>query len=146
MNSGALILLMFLGSVVLVVVVTVVLFRLVTCSLGLKQVLEDGVALTEDGLEVLRFFGIGKMKLNYADVESVELLPYRGPLPELHPRFRMSARWIGTRPFHQVVIIKLKGPRFFRYLLSTPKNGPAFVEQLKSRIEPTSHSTETAEL
>jgi len=137
MNPGALILLIFLGSVALVVVVAVTLFRLVTRSFGLKQVIEDGVVMTENGLEVLRFFGIGKMRISYADVESVELLPhYRGPLATLLLRYNMSARWIGTRLFHEIVVIKLKGPRFFRYLLSTPKNGPAFVEQLQSRIKP----------
>lgn len=137
MNSGTLILLIFLGSVALVAIVTMALFRFVTRSLGLKQVIEEGVVMTENGLEVLRFFGIGKMKVNYADVESVEVLPYyRGPLATLRLRYGMSARWIGTRLFHEIVVIKLKGPRVFRYLLSTPKNGPAFVEQLKARIEP----------
>ena len=138
MNSGALILLAFLGSVAVVIVVTVTLFRLVTRSLGLKQVVEEGVVMTENGLEVLGFFGVGKMSVSYADVESVELLPHcRGPLATLLLRYRMSARWVGTRLFHEIVVIKLKGPRVFRYLISTPEDGTTFVEQLKSRIEPT---------
>jgi hypothetical protein len=136
MNSGALILLMFVGSVTLVAAIAVTLFRFVTRWLGLKQVVEEGVVMTENGLEVLRFFGIGKMNVSYADVESVELLPhFRGPLATLLFRYKMSARWIGTRLFHEIVVIKLRGPRLFKYLLSTPKNGPAFVEQLKSRVE-----------
>src|SRR6266498_4693429 len=30
-------------------------------------------------------------------------------------RYGMSARWIGTRVFHEIVVIKLRGPRLFRY-------------------------------
>lgn len=137
MNSGTIVLVIFLASVTLVAMVTLGLFRFMSLKFGLKQVHEDGVALTKNGLEVLRIFGLGKMRLNYADVESVELLPsYKGPLATLLLRYRMSARWIGTRLFGQIVVIKLKGPRLFKYLLATPKEASAFVQQLRSRIEP----------
>lgn len=136
MSSGPLILLIFIGSIAVVFVVTLTLFRFLTRSLGLKQVLEEGVVMTEDGLEVLGHFGIGKMTVSYTNVESAELLPhFRGPFVTFLFRYKMSARWIGTRAFHEVVVIKLKGPRLIRYLVSTPKNGPAFVEQLNARIK-----------
>jgi len=101
--------------------------------LGLKEVHNEGVVIAENGLEVLAF-GIAKNTIRYADVERVELLHYKGPAALLVFRYGLSARWIGTRLFHEIVVIKIKGPHLFKYLLATPKNGVAFVDQLKSRI------------
>jgi hypothetical protein len=136
MDPGASILLIFLAAVGLVAVVTLALFRVLAAAFGLRRVVEDGAVLTESGLEVLRFFGFGKLTLRYSEIEGAEILAHlRGPLATLLPRYRMSARWIGTRPLHPIVVIKLKGPRAFKYLLSTPRDALAFVEQLRSRIE-----------
>ena len=63
MNSGTVILLVFLASVAVVAVAALGLFRFMSLKLDLKRVHEDGVALTENGLEILRFFGLGKMKM-----------------------------------------------------------------------------------
>jgi len=135
MNSGTIILLLFLGSIVVVALITMVVLRYFFCLLKLEQVVREGVVMTESGLEILRFFGIGKTNISYSDVESVELLPfYRGPIVIFLWRYGFSARWIGTRLFHKIVVIKLRGPRLFKYLISTPKDGDAFVDQLKARI------------
>jgi hypothetical protein len=136
MNPGALILLMFLGGVALVAVVVTFLFRTIIHKLRLEGVVQEGIIMTESGLEFLRFFGFGKTRVKYADVESVELLPfYKGPIAALRLRYGMSARWIGTRLFNQIVVIKLRGPRMFQYLLATPNDPSGFAQQLKTRIE-----------
>jgi len=125
-----------LGSVALVTVITLVSFRLLTRSLGLKQLVEEGIVLTEDGVELPRFLWMGKMKVSYTDVETVELLPwYKGLISILLFRYGFSVRSICTRFFHEIVVIKLKGARVFEYLLVTPKNAQAFVEQLKFRMK-----------
>jgi len=134
MNSGLVILLFFFGSVAIVAAIMVALFRLYTRLFGLTQVIEEGVVMTENGLEVLGIWWFSKSKVSYDDVESVKLLPfYRSPLATLLFRYGFSARWVGPRFFAEIVVIELKGPRMFKYLLATPKNAPAFVEHWKSR-------------
>lgn len=137
MNSGAIILVIFLASVAVVAVATLGLFRFISLKLGLKQVFDEGVVLTENGLEYLGFALLWKMRASYADVESVAIVPYfRALISGIFYRYGMSALWIWTRPSHQVVVIKLKGRRFYKYILFAPKDASAFVQQLKSRIEP----------
>ena len=139
MSPGIIILLIFFAGAALIALITVPLFRLITNALGIKQVLEDGVALTENGLEFLGFgfLGPNKVTINYRDIESVELMPYyKSLLTILMPRFDSSVRWIRRRPFNQMVIVKFKGPQVYKKLHFTPKDPLAFAEQLKSRIEP----------
>jgi hypothetical protein len=71
------ILLIFAGSVALVAFVTLKVFRLLTGALGLKEVLQEGFVMTDNGLEILGMFLIGKRKIPYADIKSVEFVPYK---------------------------------------------------------------------
>jgi hypothetical protein len=131
------ILLIFLACVTLIVMVTLPLFRFLARLLGMKQVLADGVVMTEEGLEYLGLAGLCKMKVPYREVESVESMPFLyGLASAMLFRYGMSSLWICTRPLHTIVVIKLRGPRMFRYLLSTPRNAHAFSQELKSRIQP----------
>src|SRR5947209_4002608 len=100
MNSGALILLIFWGSVIVVAVITLTVFRFISRRLGLKQVLAEGVVMTENGLEYLGFAFLWKMKASYQDVESVESPPFvKGLASAMFFRYGMSSLWICTRPF-----------------------------------------------
>src|SRR5271156_5657825 len=70
------ILLVVVGSMALVGVITVALLRFVTRRLGLKEVFEEGLILTDDGLEHLGLHGLGKVKVPYQDVESIEIFRF----------------------------------------------------------------------
>jgi len=135
MNPGIVILLIFLGGAALVAVIVLTLFRSFAHLFGLKQVIREGVVLSDNGLEYLGFLWIGKLKASYADVESVEVLPFSKGLASI-PAFRygLSSHWIGPRLFKEIVVIKLKGSRVYKYLLFTPMDPAMFVEQLRSRI------------
>jgi hypothetical protein len=136
MNSGMTMLLILVVSVALATTLILVLFRFATKLLGLQQVLKDGVVLTESGLEYLGFLWIVKMKAHYTDVESVELLPYNtGLISFISFRYGFTSHWICKRTFSDVVLISLKGSRVYKKLLLTPKDAPAFVEQLRLRIK-----------
>jgi hypothetical protein len=130
-------------SVALIAVITVIVFRFFARTFGMEKVVEEGAALTENGLEFLSPFGLGKTTIIYANVESVELLPYyKGLFSIMLFRYGMSARWICTRFFSEIVVVKLREPRVFQHLLFTPKNPRSFVDELKSRIEQSRTSRE----
>ncbi len=136
MSSGTTILLAVLASVVFIVTITLTGFRYATRSVRLRELVQEGVLLTEKGLEFPRSFLIGTLKVNYADVESVELIPfYKALVSILCFRYGVSVRSACTRLFHEIVVVKLKGPRLIKYQLLTPKDPAAFVEKLNSRIE-----------
>jgi hypothetical protein len=136
MNPGTVILLVILGSVALITVVTVGAMRFLTRASKSEQLHEDGIVLTEDGIEFLDFCWLGKTKVTYSELESVELIPFHKVLfSMLVFRYGLSLRAIYTRLPGQFVLVKLKGPRVFTRLLFTPKNPSVFVEQLKARIE-----------
>ncbi|MDB6068330.1 MAG: hypothetical protein JWR26_4538 [Pedosphaera sp.] len=125
---------MFFGGFAALFTIILKLFRWYARHFGLKEVLEEGAVMTEDGLDLRS--GVWKRKVRYVDVESVEFFPhYLGPYASLLllARYGNVTEWIGTRLFHPMVIIKLKSSS--AYLLTTPKNGTAFVEQLKLRME-----------
>jgi hypothetical protein len=142
MNSGVNMLLILVASVALATTLVLVLFRFATKLLGLQQVLKDGVVLTESGLEFLGFLWIVKMKAHYTEVESVELLPYyTGLISFIFFRYGFTSHWICKRTFSDIVLINLKGSRIYKNLLFTPKDAPAFVEQLRRRIKETQTSS-----
>lgn len=137
MNSGAFIAFTVLISVALVAVITLFVFRFLARSLGVRELVEGGVLLTESGIEFLKFSGLGKIKVNYSEVASAEMLPFFNGLISIWGfRYGLSVRWILTGNFSgKIVVVRLKGRRVSEYLCFIPKNAPAFVEQLKSRIE-----------
>jgi hypothetical protein len=139
MSPGMIIMLIFFAGAALVAAIVIPVFRFVTNSLGIKQVLEEGAVLTENGLEFLDFlwyFRVTKVKVSYADIESVKLMPYyKGLLTIVLPRFDTSSRWIRRRPFHQIVVIEFMGSQVYKRLFFTPKDAPAFVEKLKYRMK-----------
>jgi hypothetical protein len=133
--AGLTVLLLAVASVIFVTILTVATLRFFIRKSGTGSLYENGVVLTDHGIEFLRFFWIGKAKAKYDEIQSVELLPLDG-LPTFLKVFHygLLMRWIYTRPSGQLVVIKFKTPRLFPYLSCTPKNPQLFVEQLQSRI------------
>jgi hypothetical protein len=128
-------------AVALIAVFTLTVFRLLTRWCGTKQLIEDGVALTEDGIEYLRFYLLGKGRAAFDEIESVEFLPFGKALfPILFFRYGYSLYIIRTRLFSDCVLIQFrKSPRwfelYFKYLLFTPRHPAEFAERLKSRLK-----------
>jgi len=137
MNAGAVILLAIVASLILVTVITIFLFRLIVTKLGIKELVEQGIILTESGIEFPRFMFLGRGRVNYSNIESVELIPFPESLT-LRLRYSPSvvsmpcARWNFRR---DTVVIKFKPPCVFQYHLFTPNDPAELVRKLKSRID-----------
>jgi len=134
MNSGIVFLIVF-WSLVLAVLIVVAWLKLSNRSYRVGQLRVDGAALTESHLELPGFLWLSVVRFTYADIESVERLPFaKGVISLLLFRYGISTRLIFTRLFQEIVVIKLKAPSFFKYVMITPRNAAAFVEQLQSRL------------
>jgi hypothetical protein len=127
---------------VLVAILTVTAFRFLARRCGIKDLIEDGAVLTEDGIEYLRLFMLGRGKIKFNEIESVKLISFpKAMLSLMFPfGYGLSVHGIRTRLFSDFVEIKIKKtPRWyefhFHYLLFTPKNAVSFVEQLKNRLD-----------
>src|SRR5580704_5737812 len=128
MNSLALNLLIFFGSVALVTFITLKIFRLYIRSLGMEKVMAEGAVLGETGIEFPRILFLGIGKINYHEIESVELVHFPATLG-IHLRY--SA--VSSRPgpcwgsfIQDMVVIKLKPPCFIKYEVFSPRNPAAF--------------------
>lgn len=125
-----------LWSLVLIVLLTVIGFKLLNRSYLRGQMREDGAEFSARHLELPGFLWVFKVRLSYADIESVQLVPFTKALISLLClRYGISTRLIFTRLFSAIVVIKLKAPHFFHYVMITPKNPSRFVEQIQSRIK-----------
>jgi hypothetical protein len=119
--------------VVFVSCVTHYVFRYASSKLGTEKLAKEGVVLTDDGLEVQGLLVLNRKIICYGDVKSVELLSFFTSLLFL---FKVSVLWVCTRPFADVVAIEFRSPpQYNKYLLVTPKDAPAFVEQLRRQIK-----------
>src|SRR5271155_5608878 len=97
------ILILFIACSALVAVVTVILFRTFIRLIGLKDVMNEGVVLTDDGVEYCSFLFTGKRTLPYREIRSAELLSYsRVVLSALVFAYGISANKVPFRPFHKI--------------------------------------------
>ena len=136
-----LILTIFLAAAALVAVITLAVFRSLARRFGMKQLFEDGAVLTEDGIEYLRFFMLGRAKATFDEIESVEVIPfYKAMFSVLFFRPDFSVHTIRTRLSSDFVHITLRRSPwwyelYFRHLLFTPAHAAEFVERLRSHLE-----------
>jgi len=123
-------------GIIVVAVVTVAVFRYATRSLDTKELVTEGIRLLEGGLEIPRYFWLGKRLISYRDVETIELMPwYKVALQVPLLRYGIAVNSISTRLFHDTVAIKLKGPGVSETVLVTPEDAGSFMEQLKRRVQ-----------
>ncbi len=100
--------------------------------------------MTEGGIEYLRPFLLGRGKIKFNEIESVNMVSFPTSMLSLMIPLKYGfsvhkPSQIGVRLFGEVVEIKIKKkPRWnefhFDYLVFKPKNAAAFVEQLKRRL------------
>jgi hypothetical protein len=138
MNSLALNLLIFVGSVALVGFVSLKAFRFYIRSLGMEKVMAEGILLGETGIEFPRTLFLGLGKIDYHEIESVELVHFPATMGL---RFRYG-KTVSSRPgpswlefIQDTVVIKLKPPRLVEYEAFTPRNPVEFYKELKARLE-----------
>jgi hypothetical protein len=133
MNTGPVITLVIVATVITVSFVTVYAFRWITNKLGTGNVTKEGAVLAEDGLEVPGPLFLRKKVIDYSDVKSVELLSGSRAILFL---FKVSVHWICPHAFSDIVAIELKSPpQYYKYLVVAPKEPSTFVEQLQQRIK-----------
>jgi hypothetical protein len=78
----------FFVSVALIAVLTVTAFRFLVRRCGIKDLIEDGAVLTEDGIEYLRVFMLGRGKIKFNEIESVKLVSFPTAMLSLMFPFR----------------------------------------------------------
>ena len=137
MNSGSAILLWMLVVVVAIVLIVKSLFRIFKKKTGVKEMIEEGVILTNKGIEFPRFIFLGRMEVPYSDIESVEFVPFPQSLT-LRMRYgpsiasQINGRWLAF--FRGAVVVKLKPGHLIQYRLFTPRNPLEVTKELGSRI------------
>jgi hypothetical protein len=138
MKSPALNVLILIGSIALVSLVTLKLFRLYIRFLGMEKVMAEGVVLGETAVEFPRVLFLGIGRINYEEIESVELVRFPATLL-LGVRYGKpirSAVGPSWRTFVQdMVVIKLKPPRLVKYYTFNPINPQQFYQGLITRLE-----------
>jgi hypothetical protein len=135
-----LILTAFLTGMVILAMLVLMLFRLLVRYFGIKDLVEDGAVLTEEGIEYLRPFWAGRGKLKLCDIKSARLVSFpRAMLSLMFLGYGFSVHSIRSRFFSDFVELKIRKTAkwyefHFDYLLFTPKDPVAFVEQLNNRL------------
>jgi len=135
-----LILAAFLIGMVILAMLVLLLFRLLVRHLGIKDLVEDGAVLTEEGIEYLRPFWAGRGKLKFCDIEAARVVSFpKAMLSLMFFGYGFSVHSIRSRFFSDFVELKIKNTAkwfefHFDYLLFTPKDALAFVEQLNNRL------------
>ena len=114
-----------------------VLHRLVSRSPRMRELARKGVLLGEDSFELTCYLRMGSMRLRYADVRSVQVLPYHRYLAGLLLRHYGLRSWCGSPfwPFRKVVVVELGGRRVFRYQLFAPRDATGVAAELWARVE-----------
>jgi hypothetical protein len=131
----------FIVGMAVLFTVVLMLFRFLVRFFGIKDVIEDGAVLTEDGVEYLRPFLAGRGKIKFDDIESARVVSFpKAMLLLIFFGYGLSVHSIRSRFLSDFVELKIKKTAqwfefHFDYLLFTPKNAVAFVEQLKGHLE-----------
>jgi len=131
--SGLFILLIL--CVPLIAVITVVTMRFIARKFGVTEIMNNGVVLTPEGIKYMGFFFTGTRKRTFAEIKSVELVPYFNVvISMLLFRYGLNCAKVPPNFFGEIVVIRLKRANPYEYLFFTPKNASSFVEQLKQQI------------
>ena len=120
----------------LVAIFVVVMIRNVVRRFGRQQLYANGIIISKCGIEYWGLFFTGVRQKPFSEIQSVALVPYfEVVVSVLFFRYGLSARRVPFNPFGKIVVIRLKHPNPIEYLFFTPKDAPAFVEQLQRRIK-----------
>jgi hypothetical protein len=139
MNSLALNLLIVFGSIAIISFVSLKVFRFYIRLSRMEKVMAEGVVLGETSIEFPRTLFLGIGKIDYQEIESVELVPFPAKLG-LRVRYGKAVcsapgpRWNSF--FHETVVVKLKPSHLICYYAFDPSNPMEFYAGLKARLAP----------
>ena len=136
MDTGAFIFLTVVGSITVIFLLVILFRRLLNKNPEFDYIANDGILLTEAGIEFMGFPLMGRVKKSYTDIESVELVRFPATLL-LRMRYAPSVvayPGAGGPLLNDVVVVKLKQPCNIRYHLFNPRDPAGIVKTIKSRI------------
>src|ERR1700745_3815172 len=93
------------GAVALVAFVTLKVFRFILAKTGNRELIEEGLILTENGIETSRFL-IGKREIAYDEIERVQYVPFPKNLLLRMQYGPAIAGRVGKGPLHGSILIK----------------------------------------
>jgi hypothetical protein len=133
-NSGFEALLIAFGIPVVVAVSAIYLLRYVTRRTGCQKMYEEGVVMSNYGIEYLWLFGVSRH--SYGEIASVEAVTFTEYLLNLLLfRYGISTMNLPLNPFKKIVVIRFKNPNPIEFFFFTPKNPSNFVRELRERIK-----------
>jgi hypothetical protein len=136
MNILAQLILVF-AFIALVCVCVIAWMRRFIRRSGYEKVFKDGLVVSDNGIEYLRFEIAGLREIAFSDIDSVELIPGIKFFFFGYLLFGKQARMMtvhGQKPFGDVLAIKLKRADSGRYVFITPENAETVYDQIKSKI------------
>jgi hypothetical protein len=124
-----------LGVIVVIMALAAILTIFVMRSLirvsVRKELIENSVLTTADGIEYTGYFLIGVGKIKYQDIRSVELHSYHKVVfKATFGGYGIAARRIPPCPFQKILVIRVKNPNPIEYFFFAPKNA----EEVFNRI------------
>ena len=132
---GVLFFVILFGSVALIGIITLKIFRAFIRRMGMEKVMAEGVVLGEDCVEFPRFLFLGVGKLAYTEIASVELVHFPKTLV-LRMKYKNMVERMGPGFgfFQDVILLETKPSQLFRYMSFQPRNSRSFYQGLKERI------------
>ena len=136
---GQLIVLFVFAIAALASIGAVALMRHFIRSSGHEQVINNGIVVTDNGIEYPGFLFSGTRKKEYTEIDSIDLIPYyKFVFLNMMKRYGHWASLIrgmsGGNLLGDIVVIKIKNSEATKYLLFQPKDAAGIYEQLKKRI------------
>jgi hypothetical protein len=137
---GPLVVLLVLVIPALATIGGIALMRRYIRSSGHEHVINNGIVVTDDGIEYPGFLLWGTRKKEYAEIDSIDLIPYyKFVFLNMRQRFGHWTELIrgmsGGSLLGDIVVIKIKNPEATKHLLFQPKDAAGIHEQLKNRIK-----------
>lgn len=135
-----LILIAVLGIPTLIAVALVFGVRYLFRRAGHERLYDDGVVMTDNGIEYLGFFFTGIRRVAYSDIASVELVPsFQLALFQMVHYYGFFPRTIKRKLFGKVVVIRFRNSISAACLFFMSRKPEDFYEQLKSKIRQETH-------
>jgi hypothetical protein len=102
---------------------------------GYERLYDDGVVMTDNGIEYLGFLFSGIRKVSYSEIASVELVsPFWPGFVQLVFYYGFITRTIKRSLFGRVIVIRFRNPAPVASLFFFARNPEDFYDRLRSKI------------
>lgn len=134
-SSGAVFFWLSLGAVALATIGISKAFKFVlTNTTGKRELVEEGLILTERGIETYRFL-TGKREIAYEQIEQVHYVPFPKNLLLRRQYGPAIVSRVRNRSFRGSILIKLKQPCSMKYLVFDPSNPAELAQRISVNLE-----------